>query len=47
MKVGDGDPRTWEDFVHPKIRPALNEFDLRAPAPTGATGTGTRLYQNI
>lgn len=45
MKVGDGAPRTWADFVAPKTRPALNEFDLRAAAPTGATGTGTRLYQ--
>jgi hypothetical protein len=46
MKVGDGASRTWADFVSPGSgRPALNEFDLRAPAPTGATGTGTRLYQ--
>lgn len=45
MKVGDGAPRTWADFVAPTTRPALNEFDLRAPGPHGATGTGTRLYQ--
>jgi hypothetical protein len=45
MKVGDGAPRTWADFVAPGTRPALNEFDVRAPSPNGATGTGTRLYQ--
>jgi hypothetical protein len=45
MKVGDRPPRTWTNFVNPTSSPPLNEFDVRAPSPNGATGTGTRLYQ--
>jgi hypothetical protein len=46
MIVGTGAPRTWGNFVSGADgRPPLNEFDITSAAPTGATGTGTRLYQ--
>ncbi len=46
MKVGAGAARTWADFVSGADgRPVRNEFDVTAAASTGATGTGTRLYQ--
>jgi hypothetical protein len=47
MVVGDGDARTWANFVLPADgRPALNEYDITANAATGATGTGSRLSQD-
>ncbi len=46
MKVGTGAVRTWANFVSGADgRPALNEYDITAAAATGATGTGTRLFQ--
>jgi hypothetical protein len=46
MKVGDGAARTWANFLSGADgRPVDNEYDITAAAATGATGTGSRLYQ--
>ncbi len=46
MIIGGGAARTWANFVSGADgRPALNEYDITLAAATGATGTGTRLFQ--
>lgn len=46
MQVGSGAARDWADFVDGSDgRPTLNEYDITAAAATGATGTGSRVYQ--
>lgn len=38
--------RTWADFVSGASgRPITNEWDISAAAPTGATGSGSRVYR--
>lgn len=46
MIVGTGAARTWANFISGGGgRPALNEYDITVAASTGATGTGSRVYQ--
>jgi hypothetical protein len=43
MKIGDLPARTWANFTG--VAPIGQEYDITAVAATGATGTGSRLYQ--
>lgn len=48
MQVGGFAPRTWADFraaIPPSGHPQFNEYEITSVGATGATGSGSRLYQ--